>query len=68
MNHEPLVYTVRDACCVAGVKTTKLYQLIGAGLLDAKKAGRRTLLTGESLRRYVDSLPKADIRTGRKAG
>jgi hypothetical protein len=64
---EPLLVTVAAARAIAGVGTTKLYELIGTGILDARKAGTRTLITGESLRRYADTLPKADIRTGRKA-
>lgn len=66
MNYKPL-YPTREACVVGCFRSTKMYQLIGAGILDARKAGRRTLITGESLQQYVDSLPKADIRTGREA-
>jgi hypothetical protein len=50
-----------------GLGTTKLYALIGTGVLDARKAGSRTLITGESLRAYVTGLPKAHITTGREA-
>jgi hypothetical protein len=53
---------------MVGLGATKLYELIGAGVLDARKAGARTLITGDSLRRYVASLPKADIRTGQRRG
>ena len=67
MNHEALTYRIDDARRILGLGTTKLYELIGAGTLDARKAGARTLITGESLRAYVASLPKADIRTGRDA-
>ncbi len=64
MNHEPLAYRIEDARRAIGVGTTRLYELIGAGVLDARKAGGRTLITGDSLRRYIADLPKADIRTG----
>jgi hypothetical protein len=64
---DPIVYTLPEARRVSGHGLTKLYQLIGAGVLDARKAGSRTLVTAESLRRYLDNLPPADIRTGRKA-
>ena len=67
MNHEPLAYRVDDAGRMLGLGTTKIYELIGAGILDARKAGSRTLLTGESLRAYVAGLPKANITTGREA-
>jgi hypothetical protein len=67
MNYEPLAYRIPDAGRMTGLGNTKLYELIGRGVLDARKAGSRTLITGESLRAYVESLPKADIRTGREA-
>ncbi len=67
MNHEPLAYRVDDARRILGLGTTKLYALIAAGALDARKCGARTLITGESLRAYVASLPKANITTGREA-
>ena len=65
--HEALTYRVDDARRMLGLGTTKLYELIGTGVLDARKAGSRTLITGESLRAYVASLPKANITTGREA-
>lgn len=37
-----------------------LYELIKQGKVDARKSGRRTVLTVESLQRYVDSLPKVE--------
>ncbi len=67
MNHEPLTYRIDDARRILGLGTTKLYELIGTGILDARKAGSRTLITGDSLRAYVASLPKANISTGREA-
>ena len=67
MNHEPLAYRIDDARRVLGLGTTKLYELIGTGVLDARKAGNRTLITGESIRQYIANLPEADIRTGREA-
>lgn len=66
MNPEPLVYRIDDARRALGLGTTKVYELIGAGVLDARKSGSRTLITGESLRAYLASLPKADIRTGQR--
>jgi hypothetical protein len=66
LDHEPLAYRIDDACRAIGIGTTRLYELIGTGVLDARKSGSRTLITGESLRRYVASLPRADIRTGQR--
>jgi hypothetical protein len=66
MNDEPLLYPIRDAKRLIGSGTTRIYELIGSGKLDARKAGGRTLITGKSLRAYAASLPKADIRTGQR--
>jgi len=67
METEPLAYRIVDAKRRIGVGTTRLYELIGAGHLDARKTGNRTLITAESLRQYVASLPKANIRTGQRS-
>ncbi len=61
---EPLAYTLQAAEGITGLGRTKLYELISEGVLDARKAGSRTVLMGESLRNYVTSLPKATIRMG----
>ena len=63
---EPLAYTLQDAERIAGLGRTKLYELISDEVLDARKAGSRTLIIGESLRSYLTSLPKATIRMGQK--
>jgi excisionase family DNA binding protein len=34
-----------------------IYDLINLGHLEAKKIGRRTLVTGESLEKYIQNLP-----------
>jgi excisionase family DNA binding protein len=65
---QPLTYRIDEVRRTLGLGTTKIYQLIGAGLLDARKAGSRTLITGESLRQYVAALPKAHITTGQTDG
>jgi excisionase family DNA binding protein len=59
--------TIADAVKACGIGRTTLYELIGAKKLDARKAGGRTLITADSLRNYVASLPAADIRMTRKA-
>jgi excisionase family DNA binding protein len=64
---DALAHTIADASKVTGIGRTTLYGLIGAGVLDARKAGGRTLILGASLRDYIASLPAADIRTGQKA-
>jgi excisionase family DNA binding protein len=58
-----LSMTIADAVKASGIGRTSLYELIGAGKIDACKAGNRTLIPADSLRAYLASLPPADIRT-----
>jgi excisionase family DNA binding protein len=62
-----LAHTIADAVKVTGIGRTTLYELIGAKKLDARKAGNRTLITADSLRNYIASLPPADIRTAQRS-
>jgi hypothetical protein len=39
-----------------------IYKLIGSGQIEARKAGRRTLLVMPSLKRYAASLPTAKVK------
>lgn len=56
---EPITVTVADARKAIGIGHTKLYELIGAGKLRTVKVGRRTLVTTESIRAFVDTLEAA---------
>jgi excisionase family DNA binding protein len=62
----PVAYTVPNACQASGIGTTKMYELIGLGTLDARKAGRRTLITADSLHAYLEGLPRAEVRAPRQ--
>ena len=62
----PLAYSPKAACAQLSCGLTFLYFEIAAGRIEARKAGGRTLILAESLRAYIEALPKADIRTGRK--
>lgn len=53
----PVMLTIKQAVASYGIPKTKLYNEIRAGKIDARKAGKRTLLTHESLRSYVEALP-----------
>ncbi len=48
-----------------GIGTTKLYELIGNGSLDAVKLGRHTRIRESSIVAFQASLPRATIATGR---
>ena len=60
----PLLYRVQDVRRIAAVGHSKLYQLIADGILVARKAGSRTVITAESVKRYVDSLPAFIYKAG----
>jgi hypothetical protein len=64
---EVLAHTIADATKISGLGRTTIYEAIGAGKLEARKAGGRTLVMADSLRSFLANLPAADIRTGRKA-
>ena len=43
--------------CVPGLGRDRIYNAIRDGDLVAKKFGRRTLITADALRRFLDGLP-----------
>jgi len=44
-----LTCTIAEACTATGLGRTKLYELMGAGLLDSSTVGRRRLVRVQSL-------------------
>jgi excisionase family DNA binding protein len=63
-DREVLMHTIAGATKVSGLGRTTIYELIGAGKIEARKAGGRTLIPADSLRSFLANLPAADIRTG----
>lgn len=53
----PLTHTVKDTRRITGLGTTKIYELMNAGVLAKIKVGRKTLITAESVKALVT--PKA---------
>lgn len=53
-NFQPLAYSVADACKVSSIGKTRLYALIAEGRLEARKIGKRTLITAASLRALIE--------------
>lgn len=68
MGNQSLCCTVKEARNLIPCGNSKLYELIGNGLLDARKLGNRTLITRASIVSFVDSLPGADIGRPAKGG
>jgi hypothetical protein len=61
MEIEPLLVSINQTAQIIGRCNATVYDLLGAGDLEARKSDGRTLVTMESIKRYVDSLPKAEI-------
>ncbi len=61
---EDRVYPKREAFDRCGVGYTKGHELIAEGRLDALKIGAKTVVTADSVARFLESLPKAEIGKG----
>jgi excisionase family DNA binding protein len=55
----PAMLTIQDAAKYAGFSRSRIYEEMNAGRLDARKAGRRTLISRASLDDLLASLPRA---------
>jgi excisionase family DNA binding protein len=51
--------SIAEACAMAGIGRTKIYEAIASGKLTARKCGKRTLILKDDLRRFLGSLPSA---------
>ena len=58
-NTEPLFYSIADTARVLALSAWTVKQLLALQVLRAKKAGRRTLIEGQSVRDYAAALPPA---------
>ena len=52
-----IALSIKDFCQNYGVGRSLTYQLIGAGILEAKKQGAKTLIDRASAERWYRSLP-----------
>jgi hypothetical protein len=59
----PKAVTIRKAQEVLGDKArSQVYEAVGRGELDAVKDGNKTLITVESIERYMAAWPRAKIK------
>jgi excisionase family DNA binding protein len=57
-----LAHSIPEACLIACVGRTSLYEAIRRGELRAVKRGRRTLILDDDLRRWVQSFPSVAVK------
>ncbi len=62
----PLLHSIPAVQERLGLGRSKIYELLGTGVLEAVKAGRRTLVTEASIARLVAGLPRAQFRAAPK--
>lgn len=60
----PLAYSLRAAAPLVGLSHEELRKAVHAGDLDAKKRGRRYLITHAALERFIEGLPAAATQPG----
>jgi excisionase family DNA binding protein len=58
----PLAYSVPEVCQLARAGRTAVYQAINSGELIAHKRGARTLIFASDLQRWLESLPKIEMK------
>jgi hypothetical protein len=64
---QPLTVTIPDAVRISGLSRSEIYRRLGAGDIEARKSGSRTLIIWPSLKAYIDGLPPAAFRAAPKA-
>jgi len=57
-----LLVSIKDAQHIIARGRWSIYNLIARGEIEAVKAGNSTLITADSLRQYVERLPRAKTR------
>lgn len=55
----PLAFTIPEAVRASGASRSRIYLALAAGELVARKAGRRTVIEADALRRWIASWPRA---------
>lgn len=52
--------SVDEACHVAGIGKTSMFDLLKAGAVPARKLGRRTIILRSDLMAWMDALPRLE--------
>jgi len=55
---EPVTCSVKEAERISNLSRNEVYEILNSGRVDAVKAGTRTLIVVDSLRRYLLNLPR----------
>ena len=50
--------SVAEACTIAGLGRTKIYEAIGSGALRARKFGKRRIILRSDLHEFLAALPE----------
>ncbi len=65
---EKLNLTIPEAAGLSGCSRTRIYAALRHGELEARKAGRRTMIPKEALGAWIDSWPAYASANRRKVG
>jgi excisionase family DNA binding protein len=57
------LYSPREVENLLSVSHATLYRLIAAGRLDARKIAGKTVVTAQSIERFLAALPPAPVRS-----
>jgi excisionase family DNA binding protein len=63
-----VVVSIPEACAIARIGKTRLYELINSGELPARKMGNRTLIIHSDLVKYLQSLPPVTVKQASDKG
>lgn len=58
----PMTIGISGAVAMVGISRAQIYRLVAAGEINMVKSGRRSLIVVSTLIRYIQSLPRANIR------
>ena len=61
-----LLLTVNEAAALLGIKRTKLYELLAAGVLPSVRIGSARRIPASAVGSYVDSLLRSEADSGQR--